>query len=87
MNMGRLGCFGSPSHTQYTWEQLLKWYRLIKSAGLDVPGARLVPDFMETRNRLVVKIDREQNLSVESEVEDVLKQFEGPLEAVVFEEE
>ena len=71
---------------QYTWEQLLKWYRSIKSVGLDVPGARLVPDFMETRNRLVVNISREHNPDAEADVEDVLVQLNVPLEAVVFEE-
>ena len=68
---------------QYTWEQLLEWYELVRAAGLDVPGADLIPDFMQDRNRLVVEIDRDRNPDVEAEVEDVLKKLGIPLDAVV----
>ena len=71
---------------KYTWEQLLEWYRLIKSDGLDIQGADLIPDFMEDRNRLIVEINPDRNPKVEAEVEDVLEQLEVPLEAVMFEE-
>ena len=68
---------------QYTWEQLLEWYELVRVAGLDVPGADLIAAFMEDRNRLVVEIDQERNPDVETEVEDVLKKLGIPLDAVV----
>ena len=70
----------------YTWEQLLAWYRLIRSNGLDISGADLIPDFMEEKNRLIVEIDPDRNPGVEAEVEDLLDLLGIPLEAVVLQE-
>ena len=71
---------------RYTWEQLLEWYRLIRTDGLGIPGADLVPDFMEENNRLIVKVDPDRNPGVETEVEGVLEQLRIPREAVILEE-
>ena len=71
---------------KYTWEQLLEWFYLIYSAGLDVPGADLVPDFMDEGNRLIIEINREHNPDVEAEVEVALEQWGIPTEAVHLED-
>ena len=71
---------------KYTWEQLLEWYQLIKSDGLDILGADLVPDFMEEKNRLIVEIDPDRNPRVEAEVVNALKRLGVPTEAVLLEE-
>ena len=71
---------------QYTWEQLLGWYWQVETAGLNVPGARLVPDFMEQKNRLMVEIDSDRNSRAEVEIEDLLDLLGIPLEAVVLQE-
>ena len=71
---------------KYTWEQLLDWYRFIKSDGLDILGAYLVPDFMEEKNRLIVEIDPDRNPRVEAEIVNALKRLGVPAEAVLLEE-
>ena len=71
---------------KYTWEQLLEWYRLIQSDGLDIAGADLIPDFMEDRNRLIIAIHRDRNSEVEAEVVNALKRLGVPTEAVLMEE-
>ena len=71
---------------KYTWEQLLDWYRLIKSDGLDILGADLFPDFMEEKNRLMVEIDPDRNPRVEAEAVNALKRLGVPTEAVLLEE-
>ena len=71
---------------KYTWEQLLEWYQLIKSDGLDILGADLFPDFMEEKNRLTVEIDPDRNPRVGAEVVNALKRLGVPTEAVLLEE-
>ena len=71
---------------KYTWEQLLEWYLLIQSDGLDIPDADLIPDFMEEKNRLIVEIDPDRNPRVEAEVEVVLERLGVPTGAVLLEE-
>ena len=68
---------------QYTWEQIPEWFGHIQTSRLGVPGADLVSNFMENRNRPVVEIDRERNPDIEAEVEDVFSQLWIPLDAVV----
>ena len=70
----------------YTWEQLLEWYRLIRADGLDIAGADLIPDFMEENNRLMVEIAPDRNPGVEAEVEDALGLIGVPTEAVILRE-
>ena len=71
---------------KYTWELLLEWYRLIRTDGLDIHGANLIPDFMEENNRLIVEVDQNRNPGVEAEVEVALKRLGVPTGAVLLEE-
>ena len=71
---------------QHTWEQLIDWYHLMKTSDIGVKGARLTPDFMEDRNRLIFEVNRERNPDVEAELGDALERLGIPLEAVALEE-
>ena len=69
---------------QYIWKQLLEWYETITGSGFAIQGVYpydVWPD--PTRNRLRIETDRERNRSVESEVEELLRQLGVLREAVV----
>ena len=68
---------------QYTWEQLAEWGDTLRKPMYEVRGVDRIPFSDETRNRLTVRIDREQNPNVETEIENLLKQLGVPREAVV----
>ena len=67
---------------QYTWTQLLEWHNSAKAAIRRITGTGLFSP-TEDRNRLTLEIRPDQNSNIEAEIEDVLKQFGVPREAVV----
>ena len=72
---------------QYTWERLLEWDGLIKDDMFEIAGVDRLSLADPTRNRLTIRIRRDKNPDVETEVEDLLSRFGIPIETATLLEE